>query len=296
MAPTPIDILRQLRPHQWLKSAFVLTGIVFAHRWQEAGLWRPVGLLVVAFSLMSSAVYLFNDLQDLEADRRHPTKRFRPLAAGRLPTGLAWGLHGGLLATSLTLGRLVSPTAMACLLAYLMLNWYYSVAGKRVVILDVFLVATGFVLRLVSGTAGLGIPTSHWLLLCGVCLSLFLGFCKRRAEYVALGDARGAHRPVLEAYTLPLLDSLVMITAAASILGYSLYTMSPETIRLHHTTGLIHTVPIVMYGLFRYLFLIHKGGYGTDIARDLLGDRHLQATLGLWLGVTLWLIRGTTTS
>jgi 4-hydroxybenzoate polyprenyltransferase len=286
----PRHLLRLLRPHQWLKSGFVLTGIVFAHQWHDVARWQQVGVLIVAFSLLSSAVYILNDLQDREADRHHPHKQHRPLAAGLVTTGLAWGLHGVLLVASLALGYLVSINALLCLLAYLGLNVLYSTGGKRIVVLDVFMLAAGFVLRILVGTAGIGIPTSHWLILCGVMLSLFLGFCKRRSEFMALNEDRQAHRAVLQAYTLPLLDSLVMITAAGSIMGYSLYTMSPETIRIHQTTGLIYTVPIVMYGLFRYLFLVHKGEHGTDMAKDLLQDRHLLVTIGLWLAVTLWLI------
>lgn len=281
--------VRLLRPHQWLKNGFVLVGPVFG---RDQAVWAtPLDVLLVlaSFCLMSSAVYAANDVRDAEADRRHPVKRLRPVAAGEVSPRAALGLAAGLAAASLGLAAAVSGAAAACVLAYAALNAAYTLRVKDVPVLDVFAIAAGFMLRLLAGTAGLGIPPSQWLLLCGLMLALFLGFTKRRAELAAAGaQARGS----LREYGSGLLVQLTSISAACAVLSYGLYTMSEETSRVHGTSDLVYTVPFIVYGIFRYLYLVEARGAGQDTARDVLRDRHMLATLALWAGLTLWILKG----
>ena len=192
---TALDLLKLMRPRQWVKSGFVLIGVLFAHAWHDAGTVRRVLLAAAAFSLVASGVYVFNDLMDREHDAAHPRKRERALAAGRVSTGAAVALLIVLLAAGFVLGYLSSPVVLYILLAYVALNLGYSLGLKHVVLLDVFLIAGGFMLRLLAGTLGVRIAPSQWLLLCGLMLSLFLGFAKRRAElYAAAGGTAGARK------------------------------------------------------------------------------------------------------
>ena len=170
------------------------------------------------------------------------------------------------------------------------MNLAYSLELKHVVILDVFIIATGFMLRILAGTLGLGIPPSQWLLLCGLMVTLFLGFSKRRAEINALSDGKSEHRKVLDEYSSLLLDKMIVITAAGLIMSYSLYTMSPETIRIHRTENLIYTVPLVIYGVFRYIYLLHYQQSGGDPSRDLVRDPHMLIVMLCWLVTTIALI------
>ena len=195
-------------------------------------------------------------------------------------------------AAGLTLGAMASAIVVAILLAYLALNLGYSYGLKNIAILDVFIIAAGFMLRIFAGTWGVNIVPSYWLLLCGLLLTVFLGFAKRRAELTA-SDGNGAQgasqRPVLYDYSPALLDTMMAISAAGVIVSYSLYTVSPDTIALHRTDKLIYTLPFVLYGIFRYIFLLHRSG-GEDPAWTLLTDAHMLIVCALWLGVTLWLI------
>jgi 4-hydroxybenzoate polyprenyltransferase len=173
----------------------------------------------------------------------------------------------------------------------LLLNIAYSLWLKHVVILDVFCIATGFMLRILAGTIGVGIPPSKWLLLCGLMITLFLGFAKRRAEFITLANGKEYHRKVLLKYGAILLDQLVSICAVAVILSYSLYTMSPETVHIHHTENLIYTVPFVIYALFRYIFLLHHSNGGGDPTRDLLRDKHIVISVLGWAFLTFYLLK-----
>jgi 4-hydroxybenzoate polyprenyltransferase len=283
-------LIALLRPHQWLKSGFVLVGPLFGHAWADPHKAVLALLAFAAFCLVSSAIYVLNDIVDREQDRRHPGKRQRPLASGAvgLPAAITTGLLclGGGLALAFAGGRAL----VAILAGYLLLNVAYSLRLKHVVILDVFIIAAGFMLRLLAGTVGIGIVPSHWLLLCGLMLTLFLGFAKRRAELnVLLSESRG-HRRVLEHYTAGMLDQFITLTATATVLAYSLYTVSADTLGLHHTPWLIATVPFVVYGLMRYLFLLHRRDGGGDPASELLTDPHLLAAFLGWLGLTVALL------
>jgi 4-hydroxybenzoate polyprenyltransferase len=285
------ELMRLLRPKHWVKSLFVFAGLFFGHALGDPVLvWRVVAA-AVGFSLVSSAVYIINDIADRDADRRHPVKCERPLAKGSVSVSAAVvlaflvGVVGGVA------GYAASPLVAILLGLYGILNIAYSFGLKRVVLLDVFIIAAGFMLRLLAGTSGVGIQPSQWLLLCGLMLTLFLGFVKRRAELGAESDSnKDLQRKVLRYYSPALLDSLITITAACIIMSYGLYTLSPETIALHRTPWLMLTVPFVIFGVFRYLFLLHYHQQGEDAATEAVRDPQLFITVVLWLGTTQWLL------
>jgi 4-hydroxybenzoate polyprenyltransferase len=287
-----MEHLRLLRPHQWIKNGFVFIGLLFGHGWSDPD---KVALAVSAFAgfcLVSSAIYVFNDLIDREQDRLHPDKCRRPLASGTVGVPAALALLTLCAATGLGIAFAQGPVQAVIFGAYLLINTAYTLGLKRVVILDVFIIAAGFMLRILAGTSGIDIEPSHWLLLCGLLLTLFLGFAKRRAELNALAEDSASHRKVLEHYSPELLDQMISVVVAGVLVAYSLYTVAPETVRLHGTPHLIYTVPFVLYGMFRYLFLLHRRGGGGDPALELIGDRHLLGAAAGWLLTTLWLLRG----
>lgn len=284
-------LIRLMRPQQWLKNGFVFVGLLFGHAWGDpvklqAALWA-----FAAFCLLSSGVYVMNDFFDREQDRRHPVKRNRPLAAGSVALPAALALLVACIAGGFALVLLGASQAPWLFFAYVALNVAYTLGLKHVVVLDVFLIAAGFMLRILAGTLGLSIAPSQWLLLCGLMLTLFLGFAKRRAELNALAGEGAGHRRVLEHYSTSLLDQMMTVAMAGTIVSYSLYTVSPETVALHGTTALIYTVPFVLYGMFRYLFLLHRRGGGGDPAQQLLSDPHLLASLAGWLALVIFLLR-----
>jgi 4-hydroxybenzoate polyprenyltransferase len=287
---TPLVLLRLMRPHQWVKNAFVFVGLLFGHSWHDPLLVTQAVTAFVAFCLMSSAVYTINDIVDLEQDKNHPKKCKRPLASGSVSVQSAIFLASLLVVLGLLLAYHVSQIVLMILIGYALMNIAYSLRLKHVVILDVFIIATGFMLRILAGTLGIGIPPSQWLLLCGLMVTLFLGFTKRRAEIIALTEDKASHRKVLEHYSPVLLDKMIGVTAAGLIMSYSLYTMNPDTIRIHNTANLIYTVPFVMYGVFRYIYLLHHQSRGGDPSHDLVRDPHLFIVVGAWLLATILLI------
>lgn len=287
--------LRLLRPHQWLKNAFVFVGLLFGHAWGDPARLTQALLAFAIFCLLSSGVYVMNDLFDREQDRQHPTKRNRPLASGKVGLRTALMLMLACFGGGIALLLASANQAPWLFFAYVVLNLGYTWGLKHVVILDVFIIATGFMLRILVGTLGIGIEPSQWLLLCGLMLTLFLGFAKRRAEIRTLSHkgegAAGAHRRVLEHYSPVLLDQLMTVAVASTIVSYSLYTVSPETVVLHGTTKLIYTVPFVIYGMFRYMFLLHRRDGGGDPALLVLTDRHMLAAVAGWLALVLAILR-----
>lgn len=283
------DFIKLMRPHQWVKNGFVVIGALFAHRW-EASTLQQVAWAFGGFCAMSSAVYVLNDIVDVQADRSHIKKRDRPIASGRVPVPLACGLAIVLALAALALAWLASALAAALTGTYALMNVAYSLRLKHIVIVDVFIISAGFMLRILTGTLGLHIPPSSWLLLCGLMVTLFLGFAKRRAELLSMSQHDGQPRLVLIAYRPEILDQFLAVTATSTILTYALYTVSPETVALHGSINLIYTVPIIVYGIFRYLYLLHAQGNGQDTARDLLGDTHMRLTAVAWLAATVWIL------
>jgi 4-hydroxybenzoate polyprenyltransferase len=287
------DLIRLARPHQYFKNGFVWLGALFSERWDIDTL-VAVSIAFLAFCAASSAVYVFNDILDIESDRRHPVKCTRPIASGRVTLRAAWLISGLFAIIAAALGFWVGYWALALIGAYLVINIGYSWRLKHVVILDVFIISAGFMLRILVGTIGIGIEPSQWLLLTGLMLTLFLGFAKRRAELLLLERANKSDhvtvRRVLDAYNPAILDLFIAITAACTILSYGLYTVSPETVAVHGTTNLFYTLPFVVYGILRYVFLLHRRSMGHDTAGDFLADRHLLLTVSGWLVVTLWVL------
>lgn len=285
-------LLKLMRPHQWVKNAFVFAGILFGHAWNDPVKLGQAIAAFVAFSLFASAVYVMNDLIDREQDRLHPKKKSRPLAAGTVGVPAAIGLAIVCLLGGSWIALTYAGAAPWVFFAYLLMNVAYSFGLKHVVILDVFIISAGFMLRLLAGTLGLGIEPSHWLLLCGLLLTLFLGFAKRLSELRALEADSSNHRRVLEHYTEGMLDQFIGIVAAGTVVSYALYTLSGETVALHGTRHLIYTLPFVLYGLLRYLWRLHQQAGGGDPAQELLSDPHLLgATLG-WLIMVVAILRG----
>ena len=281
-------LVRSLRPQEWVKNVFLFAALVFSQRLSDLSAVQTVLLAFVVFCGLSSAVYLLNDILDRESDRLHPVKRLRPIAAGELPVRIAGTaallLALGALAASLALG--VAFAAVAC--TYLLINLAYSLVLKHVVILDVMLVAGGFLLRAWAGAVVIGVAMSHWLVLCTGLIALFLGFVKRRQEIAFLGDA-AAQRPILREYSLPFLDHLIAIVTASTILAYSLYALSDEVADKLGTSWMGVTIPHVLYGIFRYLYLVHQRGEGERPTALLLADGALATTVVLW-GATVALL------
>ena len=284
-------LIKLLRPHQYVKNSFVLVGVLFSRQWDIYTLLQAAWAFC-AFSLSASAVYILNDLSDIEADRAHPKKRYRPLPSGKVSITAARKLAIILfLATFIPTLLLKDWILVSIMLTYIVMNIAYSLCLKHIVLLDVFVISLGFMLRLLAGTWGIGIAPSEWLLLCGMMLTLFLGFCKRTSELLqsAMADDTFAEksRRVLTEYNTAMLEQFTSITAACAIISFGLYTVSDQTIRTQGTSNLIYTLPLVIYGIFRYLFLLHRHGKGTDTAKDLFTDRHLLLTGSCWVAMTL---------
>lgn len=278
-------VIKLLRPHQYIKNGFVLLGPLFAHQWTLPTL-IPALIAFAAFSCMASAIYVLNDIVDIDADREHPIKSRRPLPSGNISMRLAKSLLAGLVAGSVLLSWLVSFWVVLFVLTYLLMNILYSWKLKHVVILDVFIISAGFMLRILTGTVGLGIDPSAWLLLCGLMVTLFLGFSKRRAELLMLENSHANGnliRKVLNDYSPAVLEQFIGITATCTILSFGLYTVAPQTISLHGSDNLIYTLPFVIYGIFRYLFLLHHRSNGNDTAKDMVTDMHLLISALAWV-------------
>jgi 4-hydroxybenzoate polyprenyltransferase len=285
-----LALLELLRPRQWVKNAFVLVGLLFGHAWSSAHMvWAALGT-TLAFCLASGAVYALNDARDAEQDRGHPDKRLRPVARGAVSPAQAVALAAVVAAASLTLAAWVDGRAAGVIAAYLALSGAYSLGLKRVPVLDVVVIAAGFMLRLLAGTLGIGIAPSNWLLACGFLLTLFLGFAKRRAELARLDEGAGKHRAVLEDYSAGFLDQAILLCAAGMVAAYAWYTLAPETARLHGTGRLVLTLPWVLLGTLRYLYRLRRRGGGGDPAEELLRDPVLAASVAGWLATVLWLI------
>ena len=283
-------LVRSLRPAQWVKNLFVLAPLVFAHRLDDLRLLERAGAAFALFCAAASAVYLFNDLRDRAEDRLHPLKSRRPIASGALPAPVAAVaaivLGGGALVAALALGK-----RFALLLAfYLALNLLYSTRLKHVVILDVMSIAAGFVVRVLAGAAAIGVAVSNWLLLCGGFLALFLAFAKRRHELAMASNGAGATRRVLEQYSVTFLDQMINVVTASTLICYALYTVSSETAERLGTTQLVWTIPFVLYGIFRFLFLLYQRPSERDPTAAILGDWPFVANFAVWGAVVVGLI------
>lgn len=267
-----------LRPRQWTKNFFLFAGLVFSGNLFHLPLLYRTLLAFGAFCLLSGAVYIVNDMVDLEEDRQHDRKRHRPLAAGRIRPRQARVIFGVLLAISGGLSFILGKNFLLVAALYFLLVTAYSLYFKHIVIIDVFAVAFGFLLRVVAGGVAISVRISPWLLICTLLLSLFLALAKRRHEFISLGEDGSAHRPVLADYSVAYLDQLINIVTAATIMAYSLYSFTASP-----TQDLMLTIPFVVYGLFRYLFLVHKRDRGGSPEEVLLQDKPLGASIFLWV-------------
>ena len=271
-----------MRPHQWTKNTIVFAGVIFGGRLTE---WHAVGLALAAFGafcFLSSSVYLVNDVRDRDADRRHPAKARRPIAAGTLSVPAALAAAGVLAAIALGVAFWVRPAFGAIAVGYLVLMGWYTLSIKHVVILDVLALSGGFVLRAAGGAAAVSVSFSHWLLLLTLLGALFLALSKRRAEMVALAGDAHAHRSSLGEYSPYLLDQMIGVVTASTLLAYAFYTISPETVAKFGTERLLWTVPFPLYGIFRYLYLVHQQEGGGSPSDTLLEDRPIQICIALW--------------
>ena len=285
MTRTTLALIRSLRPEQWLKNGFVLAPLVFSGLLDDRSAWIDGVLALVAFCAASSAVYLVNDVVDREADRKHPAKRHRPIAAGELSAAAALAVALVLVAAAMAGAAILGGWFPWVLGGYVVLVVLYSVLLKRVVFVDVLVLAAGFVLRVVGGAVAIEVPVSRWLLLCAYLLALYLALGKRRAELALLGEGAGTHREVLGHYSLPLVDQAISVVLGATVLAYTLYTVAPDTVAKVGSEGLMATVPIVLYGLFRYLYLLHRHDLGGSPTKVLLTDRPVLAAVLVWLAV-----------
>ncbi len=284
-------VVASLRPRQWVKNLFVFAGLIFSQNLFSPLAWRAIGAFVI-FCGLSGAIYLFNDVADIDKDRRHPVKRQRPIASGVLPRRKALALGGLLLASSLAAAFALSDRFGLVAVGYGALLIAYSAWLKHLVILDVLTVAVGFVLRAVAGAVAVDVEISGWLLICTVLIALFLALGKRRHEYRTLRGEAAAHRPILAEYSEGFLDQMVAVVTASTVTAYALYTMSPETVAKFHTRLLPLTLPFVLYGVFRYLYLLYRREQGGNPSDLLLSDRALLVNTVLWIVALIAIIYG----
>jgi 4-hydroxybenzoate polyprenyltransferase len=273
-------LLRTMRPRQWTKNGVVLIGLVFARELGDANQVRRALVAMALFCAFSGAVYLFNDLADVNKDRLHPTKRRRPLPSGQLSPVVAAVAGVTLIVGGLGAAAALSPAFAAVAAGYLLLQAAYVAFLKHVVILDVLALAGGFVLRAVAGAVAVAVPISPWLYVCTMLLALFLALGKRRQELTLLSTAAAGHRPALEQYTLGLLDQLLQVVTTSLLVAYMLYTFFAEN--LPRNQSMMLTIPFVLYGVFRYLYLVHVRGEGGSPEEVLLRDRPIGACVLLW--------------
>ena len=280
-----------MRPKQWTKQVFVFAALVFDRKLTHPTAFLSTVVAAIAFCLVSGAVYLINDLVDIENDRQHPKKRRRPLAAGRLPVRVAQSAIVVIVLVCVPVSFLLRPLFATVAIVYLLLQIGYSFWLKHIVIVDVLTIAAGFVLRVAGGAALVEAERfSPWLYVCTVLLALFLGFSKRRGELVALQENANSHRAILEEYSLPLLDEMISVVTATTVLAYALYTFDPGNPHLPENNTMMLTIPFVLYSIFRYLYLIHQKGETAPPDEVLLKDRPLQLAMGLWAVMVLVLL------
>jgi 4-hydroxybenzoate polyprenyltransferase len=276
------NLITSLRPGQWTKNLLVFAGVLFGQRLLDPA---AVGRSLEAFAIfcaLSGAVYLINDVADRDQDRLHPLKATRPIASGALPVSTAIGAAIALLVAALGASFAIGVAFAGVAAGYVALQALYSGPLKHMVILDALTLATGFVLRAVAGAVAVDVAISHWLLVCTLLLALFIALAKRRHELVLLADEASSHRRILGEYSAYLLDQMIAIVAASTLIAYIFYTVSPETQEKFGTPWLGATIPFPLYGIFRYLYLVHKREGGGSPADLLLTDRPLLVCVALW--------------
>jgi 4-hydroxybenzoate polyprenyltransferase len=278
-----VELFKSIRPQQWLKNLFIFAPLIFSENIFNRSMFLQSLLAFAVFCLLSGALYILNDLKDIKEDMLHPIKSKRPLAAGRLKKSQASAAFVVLSFISLLLAAMVNREFLWVCLVYFVLQIAYSFALKHVVILDVFIVASGFLLRVIAGAVAIQVDISPWLLICTTLLALFLALSKRRHEILLLEEEAINHRPILREYSPYLLDQMISVVTASTVIAYCLYTISGETIEKFGTNKLILTIPFVLYGIFRYLYLIHQKAEGGTPETLILKDRPLLFDIFLWI-------------
>ncbi len=279
-----------LRPHQWTKNFVVLAALIFAERLYHVPSLLLAGGAFVVFCMLSGAVYLVNDLSDLEGDRQHPVKRSRPLPSGALSTSVAKVASVALAAVAISASFAIGRNFAAVAILYFGVMVAYSLALKHIVVVDVLVVAMGFVLRALAGAVAIDVAFSHWLLICTLLFALFLALAKRRQELTLLAGGAAQHRRILGEYSPYLLDQMIAVVTASTVVSYALYTLAPETISRFGTDRLVWTLPFVLYGILRYLYLVHQKEEGGNPTEVLLNDRPILVAVALWAATLVTLI------
>ena len=286
------SLVVSLRPGQWTKNLFVFAGLLFGKQLFEPRALAVTCAAFVVFCALSGVVYLLNDIADRDADRRHPLKSRRPIASGQLSPGVALAAAIVLGVVFLSLAFWLRPVFGLVAVAYVALQVGYSARLKHIVIIDVLTIAIGFVLRAVAGAVVINVAISHWLLVCTVLLALFLGLSKRRHELTLLASGATEHRRILGEYSPYLLDQMIVVVAASTLIAYIFYTISPETVQNFNTEYLALTIPFPLYGIFRYLYLVHQKEGGGSPAEMLLTDRPLLVCVALWAAAVVVIVYG----
>lgn len=277
-----------MRPKQWTKNAVVLAALVFALGDKTQNLSARAGLVATAveamliFCVVSSAVYLMNDLKDVESDRQHPQKKTRPIAAGELSVGAAWIMTAVLAVGGLFAAWQINRPFFEVTLGYFIVQIFYTFGLKKIALVDIFIISAGFVLRALAGAVAISVLISPWLLLCTLLLSLFLALCKRRHELVVMHDGGGETRASLRQYNEKVLDQLISMMGGTAIVCYALYTLSAETVAKFGTAKLGFTIPFVIFGVFRYMDNVYRKELGGRPEQILLTDRLLLVNIALY--------------
>jgi 4-hydroxybenzoate polyprenyltransferase len=284
------EVVKSLRVQQWIKNFFVFAPLIFSQNVFNLPLLIKTIFAFVLFCLLSGAAYILNDIQDLEEDKLHPVKSKRPLASGRLKKNHALIAGVFLLLFGLAGAYLLNVHFFIALLIYAILQIAYSGWLKHVVIIDVFLIATGYLIRVIAGGLAIQIQLSPWLFICTILIALFLALSKRRHELVLLDKNAEIHRPILKEYTPQLLDQMIAVVTASTVISYCLYTVSSETVAKFGTKNLLFTVPFVLYGIFRYLYLVHQKEEGGSPEALIIKDKPLLVDLFLWISTAMLIL------
>lgn len=286
------DLLRLMRPAEWVKNTLVFGALLFSGHLFDPRALALVSGAFFSFCMIASGAYVMNDLRDCERDRQHPVKRLRPLPSGKISRGTAAALSATLMIVGIAVAAVLGGGFLVLAAAYLLLQFAYTFWLKEVVILDVMAIAAGFVLRAGAGGVVISVPVSPWLIICTFLLMLFLGFSKRRHELTLLDEKATEHRASLREYSPYFLDQMISVVTASTVVAYAIYTVSPEVREKLGTEHLYLTIPFVLYGIFRYLYLVHRREEGGNPSRVLLSDRPLLAGIGLWVVAVALLLYG----
>ena len=290
MSQLLIAHIKAIRPHQWVKNVFVVAPLVFSGQFFSSLAALNSAWAFLGFCLCASSIYLVNDTVDYQRDQAHPKKRLRPIARGIVKRRVAIMISALCMAGGFWIGSSLNQATMNTLIAYVAMNLGYSLGLKHIFLVDVFFIAFGFLLRVSVGAFAIGVSLSPWLLLCTLFIALFLGLCKRRHERSSLGEDATKHRALLASYSLPFLDQLILITASATLMSYALYSIDPFVCQRLQTNGLILTLPLVLFGIFRYLGLVYQRNEGGSPTQVVLKDRGMQLILALYLLACVTLI------